>query len=392
MKIAIVAGELSGDILGAGLMAALRSYFPQARFAGVGGERMVDQGCESLFPLEKLSVMGLAEVLKHLPELLRLRRSLYRWLMSNPPDVFIGVDAPEFNLSLARRLRAQGIRTVQYVSPQVWAWRERRVRKIASAVDLILALLPFEEAFYQNHRIHVRYVGHPLADEIPLQSDRERARRLLGLSESGPLVGLLPGSRLGEVRRLAPLLLDTALWLRERRPELRFIVPAATAEIARFVDELLNARARTLPLTLLEGQAREAMTAADVVLLASGTASLEAMLLKRPMVVTYKVAPLSAWIGARLIKVSRFALPNLLAGRDLVSEFMQKDATVENLGAAVLALLDNPETRAGLIAEFEKLHELLRRDASRQAAAAIADLLDTRPIPHPSSGGRFPVN
>jgi lipid-A-disaccharide synthase len=379
VKIAIVAGELSGDILGAGLMTALRSYFPEARFAGIGGERMVAQGCESLFPLEKLSVMGLAEVLKHLPELLRLRRSLYRWFMSNPPDVFIGIDAPEFNLSLARRLRAQGIRTVQYVSPQVWAWREYRVRKIASAVDLILALLPFEEAFYRNHRISVRYVGHPLADEIPIRSNPGAARRRLGLSESEPLVGLLPGSRLGEVRRLAPLLLDTALWLRERRPQLSFIVPAATAEIARFMEELLKDRGGALPLMLLDGQAREAMTAADVALLASGTASLEAMLLKRPMVVTYKVAPLSAWIGARLLKVSRFALPNLLAERDLVSEFMQKDATVDNLGTAVLALLDNPEACSGLVAEFEKLHELLRRDASRQAAEAIADLLDARP-------------
>lgn len=379
MKIAILAGELSGDILGAGLMAALQDRFPQARFEGVGGERMIAQGCHSRYPLEKLSVMGLTEVVKHLPELLRIRRALYRCFAADPPAVFIGIDAPDFNLPLERRLHARGIPTVHYVSPQIWAWRQGRVRKISRSVDLMLTLLPFEEAFYRRHAVPVRYVGHPLADEIPLQTDQPAARKTLGLPAAGPWLALLPGSRMGEAQRLGPLFIATARWLRARRPQLRFIIPAATAGIQRYLAEQLAELGDDLPVTLVEGDSRLVMTAADVVLLASGTAALEALLLKRPMVVAYRVAPFTAWIAARLIKISRYSLPNLLAGRDLVSELIQENATPAKLGGAVLELLDNPAARTRQVTEFRSIHQLLRRGASQQAAAAIAELLAQPP-------------
>ncbi len=375
MKIAILAGELSGDILGAGLMATLQDRFPQVQFEGVGGECMIAQGCRSLHPLEKLSVMGLTEVVKHLPELWHIRRALYRYFAADPPAVFIGIDAPDFNLPLERRLRARGIPTVHYVSPQVWAWRQGRVRKIGRSVDLMLTLLPFEEAFYRRHAVPVRYVGHPLADEIPLQTDRLAARKTLGILEAGPLLALLPGSRMGEVQRLGPLFIETARWLRARYPHLGFIIPAATTGIQRYLTEQLAELGDDLPVTLLEGCSRLVMTAADVILLASGTATLEALLLKRPMVVAYRVAPFTAWIAARLIKISRYSLPNLLAGQDLVSELIQEDATAEKLGGAVLELPDNPAAGARQVAEFCSIHQLLRCGASQQAAAAIAELL-----------------
>ncbi|MCB1826282.1 MAG: lipid-A-disaccharide synthase [Candidatus Competibacteraceae bacterium] len=378
MHIALVAGELSGDLLGAGLMATLRTHDPHARFSGIGGPGMIEQGLRSLVPLERLAVMGLVEVLRHLPELLRIRRRLYRELLADPPAVFIGIDAPDFNLGLERRLRIHGIPTVHYVSPSVWAWRPWRVRKIARSVDLMLTLLPFEAAFYQRHGVPVRYVGHPLADTIPLHDDPSLARRSLHLAaptEEARIVALLPGSRRGEVGRLGPLLLDTAAWVWARRPEVHFLLPAATPELFEVLESMRAERASTLPLTLVHGQSREVMAAADVVLLASGTAALEAMLLKRPMVVAYRVAPVTAWIARRLLTVSHFALPNLLAGRALVPEFVQDAATVDNLGPAVLRWLDDAVAQAGLMVEFDALHTQLRCDASRRAAAAVAELL-----------------
>ncbi|MDS4029605.1 MAG: lipid-A-disaccharide synthase [Candidatus Contendobacter sp.] len=383
MYVAIVAGELSGDLLGAGLIAALRAQDPQLRFTGVGGPAMLAQGFQSLVPMERLAVMGLVEVLRHLPDLLALRRQLYRQFIADPPLAFIGIDAPDFNLGLERRLRAHGIPTVHYVSPSVWAWRPWRVRKIVRAVDLMLTLFPFEAAFYRDHGVPVRTVGHPLADAIPLRSDPLAARRALGLPgpDEAPVVALLPGSRWGEVSRLGPLLLDTAVWLGARRPELRFVLPAATPRLYAMLAGMQTERAPALPLTLAQGQSRAAMAAADVVLLASGTATLEAMLLKRPMVVAYRVAPVTAWLARRLVRISHFALPNLLAGRELVPEFIQEAATVENLGPAVLRWLDQPLARNRLTAEFDALHRELRRDASRQAAEAIMELL------RPQSGG-----
>ena len=378
MHIAIVAGELSGDLLGAGLMAALKSHYPQLHFIGIGGPEMLSQGFQTVAPLEQLAVMGLVEVLRHLPDLLALRRQLYRQFSADPPLAFIGIDAPDFNLALERRLRAHGIPTVHYVSPSVWAWRPWRVRKIASAVDLMLTLFPFEAAFYQAHGIPVRAVGHPLADAIPRRSDPAGARQALGgsaLADAGPVIALLPGSRWGEVRRLGPLLLDTALWLHDRRPDLRFVLPAATPSLYEALVKLWAERAPNVPLTLMQGQSRTVMSAADVVVLASGTATLEAMLLKRPMVVAYRVAAVTAWLARRLVTVPHFALPNLLAGRELVPEFIQDRATVENLGPAVLRWLDEPLACERLTAEFDVLHDRLRCDANRQAAEAVVELL-----------------
>lgn len=377
MHIAMVAGELSGDLLGAGLIAALRDRYPQARFSGIGGPEMLAQGFQTVAPLERLAVMGLVEVLRHLPELLRIRHQLDRHWLADPPQVFVGIDAPDFNLGLERRLRARGVPTVHYVSPSVWAWRPWRVRKIARAVSLMLTLLPFEAAFYRDHGVPVRHVGHPLADTIPLRSDPLWARRSLNLEwpAEATIVALLPGSRLGEVSRLGPVFLETARWLHARRPDLRFLIPAATPRLHEVLTALQDQYAPTLPLTLVHGHSRAAMAAADVVLLASGTATLEAMLLKRPMVVAYRVAPVTAWLARRLLLVSHFALPNLLAGRELVPEFIQDAATVANLGPAVLRWLDDAEAREALVAEFDALHVQLRRNASQQAAAAIAELL-----------------
>jgi lipid-A-disaccharide synthase len=291
--------------------------------------------------------------------------------------VFVGIDAPDFNLGLERRLRARGIPTVHYVSPSVWAWRPWRVRKIAQAVSLMLTLLPFEAAFYQDHGVPVRHVGHPLADAIPRRSDPLLARRSLNLEwpAEATVVALLPGSRLGEVSRLGPVFLETARWLHARRPDLRFLIPAATPRLHEVLTALQDQYAPMLPLMLVHGHSRTAMAAADVVLLASGTATLEAMLLERPMVVAYRVAPVTAWLARRLLLVSHFALPNLLAGRELVPEFIQDAATVANLGPAVLHWLDDGEAREALVAEFDALHVQLRRNASQQAAAAIAELL-----------------
>ena len=378
MHIALVAGELSGDLLGAPLITALKRHFPHARFSGVGGPGMIAAGLHSGFPLERLAVMGLVEVLRHLPELLNIRRQLYRNLLTDPPAVFIGIDAPDFNLGLERRLRGHGIPTVHYVSPSVWAWRPWRVRKIARSVDLMLTLLPFEAAFYQDRGVPVRYVGHPLADMIPQRSDPDLARQALNLDlpETARIVALLPGSRAGEIRRLGPLFLQTAQWLHARRPNLHFLLPAATPPLRDRLEAMRSELAPHLPLTLLQGHSREALTLADVALLASGTATLEAMLLKRPMVVAYRVAPVTAWIARRLLTVPHFALPNLLAGRELVPEFIQDAATVANLGPAVLRWLDDMDAREALTVAFDGLHQQLRRDASRQAAQAIIELVN----------------
>ncbi|HPF57366.1 MAG TPA: lipid-A-disaccharide synthase [Candidatus Competibacteraceae bacterium] len=380
MHIALVAGELSGDLLGASLIAALKARYPQARFTGIGGPEMIAQGLLSLVSLERLAVMGLVEVLHHLPALFRIRQQLYQQLIADRPDVFIGIDAPDFNLGLERQLRVHGIPAVHYVSPSVWAWRPWRVRKIARAVDLVLTLFPFEAAFYEQYSVPVSYVGHPLADEIPLYSDARKARQQLSLALPAEtrIIALLPGSRRGEVSRLAPLFLDTAQWLYAQWPNVHFLIPAAAPQLYAFLEALRSKYAPGLPLTLIQGHSREVMTAADIVLLASGTATLEAMLLKRPMVVAYRVAPITAWLARRLVTTRYFALPNLLAGRELVPEFLQDAATVPHLGAAVLRWLSDTAASEKLVAKFTELHVQLRRNASEQAATAIMALL--RPL------------
>lgn len=373
MRIGIVAGEASGDILGAGLMSALRQRIPDVTFEGVGGERMAAAGCQLLFSSEKLAVMGLVEVLGHLPELLRLRRSLVRHFAAHPPDVFIGIDAPDFNLGLERALKGLGIATVHYVSPSVWAWRRYRVRKIADSVDLMLTLLPFEARFYEEHHVPVQFVGHPLADEIAWNPDRQAARRALGLAAGpAPVIALLPGSRMGEVTRLAADFIATARWCAQRLPDARFVLPAATAAI----QEFLAAHTGGFPsLTVTSGQSHTAIAAADVALVASGTATLECLLANRPMVVAYRLAPVTFWLAKRLVKVSHFSLPNLLAGRTLVPEFVQDHVKADQLGPALLNLLAEPARKASLEEEFGCIQRKLRRGASDQAAAAVLSLV-----------------
>lgn len=379
MRIGIIAGELSGDLLGAGLIHALRTSHPDALIEGIGGSQMLAAGFHSHYPLETLSVMGLVEVLKHYPRLKKCRDSLRDHFLQIPPDVFIGIDAPDFNLGLEYALKAANIPTIHYVSPSVWAWRQYRLRKIARACDLMLTLFPFEAQYYQQHNIPVQFVGHPLADEIPLQIDKPAARISLGLPVDGIWVAILPGSRRNEVLQLGEPFLQTARWLLAQRPDLRFIVPLANAHLKTLFTQQVAEIAPDLPLTLLAGQSREAMAAADVVLMASGTATLEAMLLKRPMVVAYRVAQLTYWLAKLLVHIPHFALPNLLAEERLVPEFLQHQVIPEKLGAACLQWLENPAQVKMLQNRFTELHNCLRLSASQQAVAAVLSMVSVKP-------------
>ncbi|MCU0936463.1 MAG: lipid-A-disaccharide synthase [Gammaproteobacteria bacterium] len=376
MRLAVVAGELSGDLLGAGLVRALRARVAGLECEGVCGPGLEDAGCTGLYPMQRLSVVGLVEGLRRVPELLPARRRLVARWGSQPPDVFVGIDAPDFNLGLERRLRARGVPTVHYVSPSVWAWRRYRVRKVARSVDRLLVLFPFEADFYALHGVPARFVGHPLADRIPMEPDVGAARRALGLPEGGEWVALLPGSRVGEVARLAGPLIGAAHWLRERRPGVGFLVPAASPETRAAFEAALGGRGQDLPLRLFDGRGHTVMAAADVVLLASGTATLEALLLKRPMVVTYRLSALTYALAKRLVRVPHVGLPNLLAGRELVPELLQDRATPEGLGTAVLRYLEAPSAVAALQESFRDIHQALRRGADDRAAEAVLELLD----------------
>ncbi|MCP2070703.1 UNVERIFIED_ORG: lipid-A-disaccharide synthase [Pseudomonas lini] len=372
LRIALVAGEASGDILGAGLMRALKAQHPAVEFIGVGGPLMQAEGLTSYFPMERLSVMGLVEVLGRLRELLARRKKLIRTLIDEKPDVFIGIDAPDFTLNIELKLRQAGIKTVHYVSPSVWAWRQKRVLKIREGCDLMLTLLPFEARFYEEKGVPVRFVGHTLADTIPLEADREAARQALGLP-AGPLVALMPGSRGGEVSRLGGLFFDAAQRLRSIRPGVRFVLPCASAQRRAQLEELLIGR--DLPITLLDGRSHEALAACDAVLIASGTATLEALLFKRPMVVAYRLAPLTFWILKRMVKSPYISLPNLLAQRLLVPELLQDEATADALANTLAPLIDGgqEQTRG-----FDEIHRTLRRDASNQAADAVLTLIGAK--------------
>ncbi|MGE3296538.1 MAG: lipid-A-disaccharide synthase [Porticoccaceae bacterium] len=374
----MVAGEVSGDRLGAGLIRALRRRYPEAEFAGIGGDAMAAEGFHSLYPIERLAVMGFVEPLKRLPELLRIRRGLARHFRARRPALFVGIDAPDFNLGLELGLRRAGIRTAHYVSPSVWAWRQGRIRKIARAVDHMLVLFPFEAEFYRRHGVPVAWVGHPLADELPLEPDTAGARQLLELPENAPVLAVLPGSRGSEVALLGPRFLDTLVACRERVPGLRCVLPAANAARRAQIDALLAAYPG-LPVQVLDGQSHTAMAAADAVLLASGTSALEAMLLKKPMVVAYRTGRLTHAVASRLVKLKHVSLPNLLAGRELVPELLQDRAEVGAITREVLRSLGETPERAGLIAEFRALHEQLRRGASERAAGALAELIDSAP-------------
>lgn len=379
LRIGIVAGEVSGDFLGAGLIRALRERLPELQFEGIGGPRMQAEGCKSLFPMDELSLIGFEEALPKYLSILKIRRRLAANFRNDPPALFIGVDAPDFNLVLEEKLKMAGITTVHYVSPTVWAWRSYRIRKIHRAVDHMLTLFPFEEKYYRAHRVPVTFVGHPLADQIEPHYDVARFRERLGLPSEGIVVALLPGSRANELNRHAALFVKTAEWLFQRNPNLVFVAPFVNEETrAIFQAQIRNRLGKPLPIVLLLNQAREALAACDIALLASGTATLEAALLKKLMVVTYKVSPLSAALIRIFSHVKLYSLPNNLAGREIVPELLQDDAVPEKLGAAVEFYLNNPREAESMRAELAKIHVALRQNANGRAAQAVLDLLDRK--------------
>jgi lipid-A-disaccharide synthase len=377
-RIAIVAGEISGDRLGAGLIRAVRERRPDVQFAGIGGPAMAGAGCDVWVGSEELAVMGLAEVVRHLPRLRRILRSLERRLLADPPDLYIGIDAPDFNLRVERRVRPTGLKTVHYVSPSVWAWRPGRVRVLRAACDHVLCLLPFEVDLLRRHNVPATFIGHPLADDLAASPDPASARRALGLPLAGPVVAVLPGSRAGELERLGPLFAETVAWLSARVPGLTVVVPMATPALrSRFAGLWSPAATGGVNLHVIEGQSQTAMAAGDVVLLASGTATLEAMLINRPMVVAYRFAPLTYTVlkSLRLVQVEHFALPNLLAGERLVPELLQSEATPAALGAELLRWLKSPADRERLRQRFDALGTTLRCQASERAAEVVLGML-----------------
>ena len=378
LKLAIVAGEASGDILGAGLIKALKAHYPDLIVEGIAGDLMQAEGARSLFPLERLSVMGLTEVLGRLPELLSIRKQLIQHWAENPPDLFVGIDAPDFTLRLERKLHDLGITTVHYVSPSVWAWRRKRVHSIKQGTDLMLTLLPFEADFYREHQQRVAFVGHPLADQFPMQPNTEDYRQKFAVQPDQRVVALLPGSRGGEVSQLAKPFLEAAKRLSSRYPDLTFLMPAANQARFTYLSELIATDYAALPLTLTLKQSGEVMAASDVILIASGTATLEAMFCKKPMVVAYRLSTLTYAILSRLVKSPWISLPNLLANKTLVPEILQNEVTPEKLAQAVERWLEDPSACEEVTHEFQRLHQQLRGGASEKAALAIIELLNEK--------------
>ena len=379
--IAIVAGEISGDILGAGLIRALKMHYPHARFIGVAGERMLNEGCETLFDMEELAVMGLAEVVKHLPRLLKRRKQVIDTMLTLKPDIFIGIDAPDFNLGVEEKLKAQGIKTIHYVSPSVWAWRQNRVHKIARATNLVLAFLPFEKAFYDRFNVPCRFIGHTMADAIALKPNRQEACRLLKLDENQRYMAILVGSRGSEVNFLTEPFLKTAQLLKETYPDIRFLVPLVNNKRKEQFQAIKAQVAPELEVVILEGNARAAMIVAEATLLASGTAALEAMLCKSPMVVGYKMKPLTYRLAQRLVKTDYISLPNLLANAPLVPELIQEECNPENLAKHLSVYLSQEPAdiiqKNELKQRFMQLHQLIQCDADAQAAQAVVDVLNS---------------
>lgn len=383
-RIALCAGEASGDLLGAGLIQALRARHPDATFAGIGGDAMREAGLEAWHDAGELAVMGLSEVLAQLPRLLRLRRDFRARALAWKPDAFVGIDAPDFNLGVERWLKQRDVPTVHYVSPSVWAWRQGRAAKIGRSAGLVLCLFPMEPAYYARHGVDARFVGHPLADAMALDPDRAAARAQLGVAFHDPVLALLPGSRLGEIQRMLPIFLQAAAQVAQRIPGLKILVPAANATCRQAITSVLAAQAGQASLPecrVLDGQARAAMVASDVVLLASGTAALEAMLAKRPMVVGHRIAAATHAIVRTfgLLKTTHVSLPNVLAGEALVPELLQHACTPEHLAAAVLQWFESPEAVAALRPRFRAIHEALRQDASERAASAVSGLIRVSP-------------
>ncbi len=376
LSFALIAGELSGDILGAALIRALKARYPAARFSGVAGPRMLAEGCEAVASIDSLSVMGIAEVLPAIPRLFKLRAALIQRYLREQPDVVIGIDAPDFNLGLERRLKQRGLKTVHVVSPSVWAWRENRVHGIKKSVDLMLCLFPFETAFYAKHGVRAAYIGHPLADQLDDSVTPQQGRQALGLTAAATLA-VLPGSRAGEVGKLAVPFAQALALLAKQVPGLQVLTPIAKPSLKPAIAAAIQQHAPSVPWTLLDGQSRLALQAADVVLLASGTATLEALLLGRPMVVGYRVAAFTHFLLRTLgwLKIEQVSLPNLLCGKPLVPERLQHDCTPQELAAALLPLLTKPASAARQTQAFTAVRQELRRDAGRLAADAIAALL-----------------
>lgn len=376
LRIAMVAGEASGDLLGAHLIAALKRHLPDARFVGIGGTKMEMAGFDAWWPAEKLSVRGYAEVLRHYREIAGIRRRLLSRLLAEKPDVFIGIDAPDFNLWLERQLKGRGIPAIHYVSPSVWAWRRGRIAKIARSVSHLLALFPFEPALYREHALPVTYVGHPLADVIPPVTDRAAARERLGLEGTAPVFALLPGSRQSELQYMGELFIETAQKLFERFPDARFLVPLTTRETRNQFEEALWRRgAQELPITLMFGHAQDALAAADVALVASGTATLETALIGTPMVIAYRMSPWSWRLLRRMGYQPWVGLPNILAGRFVVPEFLQDEANADNLAQALGNLCVDRQVQAKVREVFAETHRTLRQDTAEKAAAAILPYL-----------------
>ena len=374
LRLGMVAGEASGDLLAGMLLAALKQRWPALAAAGIGGPKMAAQGFEAWWPHDRLAVRGYVEVLRHYPAIAAIRRQLGERLLRERPDAFIGVDAPDFNLGLAARLRAAGIRTVQFVSPSIWAWRPERVHQVGRSVDHVLCLFPFEPALYEAHGIAATYVGHPLADAIPLEVPRDESRRALGLASDDVVVALLPGSRRSEIEYIAPRLLGAAAVMHHARPGLRFVLPVVPG-LRPLIEPMLAGFASGLPIELLDGRSQEALAACDVVLVASGTATLEAALFKRPMVIAYSMHWLS-WQWMRRQKLLPWVgLPNILLRDAVVPELLQGEATPERLAQAALAWLDDPQRVAALRERFTRLHLELRRNTAQAATDALEQIL-----------------
>lgn len=372
VRVAMVAGEASGDLLSCHLIQAIRAKLPNAEFFGIGGPKMIGQGFKAWFPLEILAVRGYIEVLKHYREISGIRNELKRRLLADPPDVFIGVDAPDFNLALEKALKRRGVPAIHYVSPSIWAWRGKRIHKIGESVSRVLALFPFEPALYEKEGIPVSYVGHPLADMLPIEDGRDKAREMLELSAQQPVFALLPGSRQSELEYMADTFIETAKLIHQKVPNALFLVPMATRETRLlFETALYRCQARELPIRLLFGHAHDAMMASDAVLVASGTATLEAALLKRPMAIVYKMAPLSYRLMRRMGYLPYVGLPNILAGKFVVPEFIQDDATPENLAQALLNFLGDKDTCSRISEVFREIHLQLKQNTAEKAAEAI---------------------